>query len=246
MLGVRGGSSSSPSDDGVYRTNVRRKAVPLRSISRDDIRPGILFRVTDGICLIKKSDRLSGASGGSSGYASIISKTGEEWDWRGAEASIKRPERTRPRSFSMTDRMDYRPSMVNIDTESESDYPTISNQPIIKRRASISTPTSSLITVYTGSLSHLVPNQYLQTTSRRVSTHGTAPGCACTSCGSTVTPYWRDGWATDVMLCNACGLRYQKFARRCPMCMYIPRKEDSLGDRCIKCNNLWIVGSLQT
>lgn len=95
---------------------------------------------------------------------------------------------------------------------------------------------------YSGSLSHLVPNAHLQTHSRRISTHGSASGCFCASCGSTVTPYWRDGWAPEVMLCNACGLRFQKFARRCPSCMYIPRKEDSLGDNCIKCFTPWIVG----
>lgn len=89
------------------------------------------------------------------------------------------------------------------------------------------------------SLSHLIPNRLLSTTSRRISTHSQAPGCACSSCGCTVTPYWRDGWAADVMLCNACGLRFQKFARRCPSCLYIPRKEDSLGDCCVKCDTPW-------
>lgn len=129
-------------------------------------------------------------------------------------------------------------------------FMTNSNLPSTKRRASIgSTTTSSLLSTslpvgsyYGGSLAHLVPNQFLQTTSRRISTHGTATGCMCTSCGSTVTPYWRDGWAPDVMLCNACGLRFQKFARRCPACVYIPRKEDSLGDRCVKCGQFWVVG----
>lgn len=127
-------------------------------------------------------------------------------------------EKERPRSFSLTEHCN--------DSDSD-EFP--------KRR-------SSLAPVYGGSLAHLVPNQFLQTTSRRVSTHGTATGCSCSSCGSTVTPYWRDGWNPDVMLCNACGLRFQKFARRCPACMYIPRKEDSLGDRCVKCSAYWVIG----
>jgi len=32
----------------------------------------------------------------------------------------------------------------------------------------------------------------------------------CASCGTTNTPYWRDGWHTCT-LCNACGIRFQKY-----------------------------------
>lgn len=118
---------------------------------------------------------------------------------------------------------------------------------VARRRASIAGTSSASSAVsaapaYGGSLAHLVPNSFLATTSRRISTHGAAPGCVCSSCGCLETPYWRDGWSEDVMLCNACGLRFQKFARRCPACRYIPRKEDSLGSRCIKCATPWVVG----
>ncbi len=90
------------------------------------------------------------------------------------------------------------------------------------------------------SLSHLVPNKMLMRVSRRISSHSAADGCKCTSCHQTVTPYWRDGWAEDVMLCNACGLRFQKFAQRCHSCMYIPRKEDGVEDTCPQCQAAWI------
>lgn len=90
------------------------------------------------------------------------------------------------------------------------------------------------------SLSHLVPNKLLMRVSRRISSHSAAEGCECTSCHQTVTPYWRDGWSEDVMLCNACGLRFQKFAQRCHSCMYIPRKEDGVEDTCPQCNAAWI------
>ena len=118
---------------------------------------------------------------------------------------------------------------------------------VTRRRASIAGTSSASSAVsaapaYRGSLAHLVPNSFLATTSRRISTHGAAPGCICSSCGCRETPYCRDGWSEDVMLCNACGLRFQKFARRCPACRYIPRKEDSLGSRCIKCATPWVVG----
>jgi hypothetical protein len=90
------------------------------------------------------------------------------------------------------------------------------------------------------SLSHLVPNKLLMRVSRRISSHSPAECCKCTSCQQTVTPYWRDGWAEDVMLCNACGLRFQKFAQRCHSCMYIPRKEDGVEDTCPQCQATWI------
>lgn len=89
------------------------------------------------------------------------------------------------------------------------------------------------------SLAHLVPNRLLMRVSRRISSHSAADGCSCTSCHQTVTPYWRDGWAEDVMLCNACGLRFQKFAQRCLSCMYIPRKEDGVEDTCPQCQAPW-------
>jgi len=91
----------------------------------------------------------------------------------------------------------------------------------------------------TNSLAHLVPNSMLMNISRRVSAHGSADGCRCSSCSITVTPYWRDGWANDVMLCNACGLRFQKFAQRCFKCHYIPRKEDNVVHTCPQCNAIW-------
>lgn len=95
---------------------------------------------------------------------------------------------------------------------------------------------------HTGSLSHLIPNRLLSTVSRRISVSQPHPQCTCASCASTITPYWRDGWSPEVMLCNACGLRYQKFGRRCPACVYIPRKEDSLATVCIRCSTPWIIG----
>lgn len=262
-------SASSPSEP-LACCERRRKSVPLRSISRHDLSPGIHFRVvTDAVTLI-----------GNSGYASRSSTSqglvSDEWDWKmviggsqptsnplhhhhhhhhgAAPVTIRTSDRPRARSFSVGERAsataDCHHNAHENMTESESDLagsPTTYVHLAGKRRASISNPSGGAainngITVYTGSLAHLVPNQFLQTTSRRVSTHGSAPGCLCTSCSSTVTPYWRDGWAADVMLCNACGLRFQKFARRCPACMYIPRKEDSLGERCVKCNQLWVVG----
>lgn len=72
----------------------------------------------------------------------------------------------------------------------------------------------------------------------RKSSHPPAPR-VCISCGATKTPYWREAWANSVLLCNACGLRYSKFRRRCVDCSYVPRKEDKGSRACSKCNGAW-------
>ena len=55
----------------------------------------------------------------------------------------------------------------------------------------------------------------------------------CASCKTRKTPLWRD--ADDgTPYCNACGIRYRKYHFRCPVCLYIPRKEEHSS---INCNN---------
>lgn len=125
---------------------------------------------------------------------------------------------------------------------SESDCMSSSNDRALKNN-DIGSPTkaikrrSSLTTALYAS--HLVPNRVLMSTSRRISTHSPNTLCQCTSCYAKITPYWRDGWANDIMLCNACGLRFQKFAQRCPECAYIPRKEDGQLIQCPQCKRKW-------
>lgn len=65
------------------------------------------------------------------------------------------------------------------------------------------------------------------------------PNPTCASCHTTRTPYWRDAWNSGVLLCNACGLRFAKFKRRCPTCYYVPRKEDKGGRTCTQCGDTW-------
>lgn len=88
--------------------------------------------------------------------------------------------------------------------------------------------------------SHIVCNKLLMTTSRRISASGTVDGRLCASCEASITPYWRDGWNEELMLCNACGLRFQKFLKRCCSCSYIPRKEDNDLPDCPHCHSQWI------
>jgi len=263
----------------------RRKVIPpTRSASRDDLLPGVIFKIGKQIHVVSGDGLTAEGDGGdknqmplqASGNGKSASvKILEAWDWRvsglasgSTTSSLESQKRLRQRSNSLNERMQSSYSSASMmhsskhrqgsyaeqsDSESESGPSPTKGNLLAKRRASIaetgiqgalSNPagTGSNAMPYSGSLAHLVPNTFLQTTSRRVSTHGNAAGCICTSCGSTMTPYWRDGWATNVMLCNACGLRFQKFARRCPSCMYIPRKEDSLGEKCVKCSTAWVVG----
>ena len=62
----------------------------------------------------------------------------------------------------------------------------------------------------------------------------------CASCGATKTPYWRDAWGESISLCNACGLRYAKFKKRCSSCLYVPRKEDKTSRACTQCRGSWV------
>ena len=114
------------------------------------------------------------------------------------------------------------------------------------RKSSISSLTSNLgglqkkkFNAAGTSLAHLIPNKLLSSLSRRISANSSHELCRCSSCNQSVTPYWRDGWSEDVMLCNACGLRFQKFAQRCMYCKYIPRKEDGVDDTCPQCQAPW-------
>jgi hypothetical protein len=83
------------------------------------------------------------------------------------------------------------------------------------------------------------PQKAVLLSARRMSANGATCLRSCTSCGASKTPYWRDGWGSEVVLCNACGLRYQKFKKFCLSCKYIPRKEEQQSDQCSQCCHSW-------
>lgn len=62
----------------------------------------------------------------------------------------------------------------------------------------------------------------------------------CGACGTKKTPYWRDGWEKTVILCNACGIRFQKYRARCAQCNYIPRKEEKMSGSCTQCDGHYV------
>lgn len=62
----------------------------------------------------------------------------------------------------------------------------------------------------------------------------------CENCLTSETPQWRKGWFSNllnrsVVLCNACGLKFNK-NQFCPYCMYVYYKEE---DR--KQTNTWVI-----
>lgn len=48
------------------------------------------------------------------------------------------------------------------------------------------------------------------------------------------TPMWRDG-PRGQRLCNACGIRWQKYGVCCAECTYVPRKNENLAGSCPRC-----------
>lgn len=60
-----------------------------------------------------------------------------------------------------------------------------------------------------------------------------APGRSCACCNCSNTPMWRDG-RHGMRLCNACGIRWQKYGLCCITCSYVPRKNER-GNICKRC-----------
>ena len=58
----------------------------------------------------------------------------------------------------------------------------------------------------------------------------------CASCKTKKTPLWRDA-EDGTPYCNACGIRFKKYRICCPVCSYIPRKDEKLGNTCCQCGS---------
>ena len=58
----------------------------------------------------------------------------------------------------------------------------------------------------------------------------------CASCKTKKTPLWRDA-EDGTPYCNACGIRFKKYRVCCPMCSYIPRKDEKFGNTCCQCGS---------
>lgn len=57
----------------------------------------------------------------------------------------------------------------------------------------------------------------------------------CESCKTRKTPYWRDGWESGILLCNACGIRFHKYRKFCESCHCIAKKDELGRLQCPKC-----------
>lgn len=240
-----------------------RKGRPNRSCSWQDAAPGIVFKFNDDsqtILVIPNN-----ISSRDLDKINIFDKTERKVRSQSITSLgsyLPFPNRCRPRSFSIdcsavahtqpldnssfaaiSSRETRRGSVSTCVNEIEEDEDS-SESGRDSRKSSISSasgPTAQKkkFNAAGNSLSHLVPNKLLSSLSRRISASSSHELCRCSSCNQSVTPYWRDGWAEDVMLCNACGLRFQKFAQRCMYCKYIPRKEDGVEDTCPQCQAPW-------
>ena len=61
-------------------------------------------------------------------------------------------------------------------------------------------------------------------------------GKVCASCKTKKTPLWRDS-EDGTPYCNACGIRFKKYKICCPICSYIPRKDENFGNICCHCGS---------
>ena len=241
-----------------------RKGRPNRSCSWQDAAPGIVFKFNDDsqtILVIPNN-----ISSRDLDKINIFDKTERKIRSQSITSLgsyFPFPNRCRPRSFSIDCTTVDHSSSVNssftpttihskeirrgsvstcVNEIEEDDDSSESGREFRKSSVSSSSGSSAQKKKFNAagnSLSHLVPNKLLSNLSRRISANSSHELCRCSSCNQSVTPYWRDGWADDVMLCNACGLRFQKFAQRCMYCKYIPRKEDGVEDTCPQCQAPW-------
>ena len=88
------------------------------------------------------------------------------------------------------------------------------------------------------SLSSGTPIRRAGSTKRRtLSTSGGSSGSGkvCSCCQATSTPMWREG-PDSLRLCNACGIRWQKYGLCCTSCQYIPRKQEKDLTDCPRCD----------
>ena len=58
----------------------------------------------------------------------------------------------------------------------------------------------------------------------------------CASRKTKKTPLWRDA-EDGTPYCNACGIRFKKYRICCPICSYIPRKDEKFGNSCCQCGS---------
>jgi hypothetical protein len=230
-----------------------RKGRPNRSCSWQDAAPGIVFKFNDdsqtilvipnniSSCEFKKLNLLNQ-------FDESEKKKVRSRSITNLSGFLPFSSRCRPRSFSVDcssiasfshDAIQKNSTNSVVDEVDEDEFSLDTNRESRKSTSNAAISQKKKINSSVSSLSHLVPNKLLSSLSRRVSASSSHDLCRCSSCSQSVTPYWRDGWAEDVMLCNACGLRFQKFAQRCMYCKYIPRKEDGVEHTCPQCQAPW-------
>lgn len=87
---------------------------------------------------------------------------------------------------------------------------------------------------YTDSSISKTSKKKQQPTAKTTSAGSCAKVKTCASCKTRKTPLWRDS-EDGTPYCNACGIRYKKYRIRCPMCSYIPHKDENINNICCIC-----------
>ncbi|RVD92838.1 Transcriptional regulatory ASH1 [Tubulinosema ratisbonensis] len=86
----------------------------------------------------------------------------------------------------------------------------------------------------------IIKNPIFEEVSRRICKDKKRSNFNCTSCNTGITFYWRDGWDSNIILCNKCGLRFEKGRFYCKKCSYVPKKKEKDGKKCCsKCLYEW-------
>ncbi|KCZ74270.1 hypothetical protein H311_03835 [Anncaliia algerae PRA109] len=85
----------------------------------------------------------------------------------------------------------------------------------------------------------IIRNPLFNYISRRICKDKKNMNFYCSSCKVSVTMYWRDGWEENILLCNKCGLRFEKIRFYCKKCLYVPNKKEHKNKDCVNCLFEW-------
>lgn len=85
----------------------------------------------------------------------------------------------------------------------------------------------------------VIKNPLFEIFSRRICKEKQHKNFICNSCSTGITLYWRDGWDVNILLCNKCGLRFEKGRFYCKKCKYVPNKKEKSNKGCVNCLYDW-------
>jgi hypothetical protein len=220
----------SSSDASFTSSSSRRKLKPYRSPKHDDTSPGIVFQFPS-LMIAKDANELSF---GKFRVLSYPSRSDISTDSQDSFMSLTdSSESPRKREYHRKKELLYHEGDEDVYAYLKSSVSTAA----IFSSSQATTRLSSMATLRTSK----VPTSSSMTT---VKLHRREPKNSinpiyqgkreCAACFTKKTPYWRNSW-DDLLLCNACGIRYHKYRIYCKKCKYVPRKEERGLKSCPRC-----------